>query len=244
MAKYYALVFFVVVLTVGWIFTGLGDKFPYQETPAGLVIPHAYDDPEVAIRDIHITAYYFVSANKAVNAGDTSWKEPLTHALDSLVRFHELQFAGSSHITYSIHPTPIIGSQPNTFYDTDDTDHGNPHALIAIADEIMQANIAPQTPEGTYPVMYIIYDGVGASGMRVDRSYAALLNRRFLTDPAYVDIRETLVAHEFYHTIGIPDGYVLSTGTSTVPDLMGLGRSVRPLKYNYLDRESLRHMGL
>ncbi|MBI2030619.1 hypothetical protein HYT05_03285 [Candidatus Kaiserbacteria bacterium] len=244
MAKYYAFLFLVVILTIGWIFTGLGDKFPYRETSTAPAIPHAYDDPEVAIQDIHITAYYFVAANKAVNARDTSWKEPLTRALESLVLFHELQFAGSSHITYSIHPTAITGNQPNTFYDTDDTGQGNPHALIAIADEIAATGLAPEVPEGTYPVTYIIYDGVGASGMRVDRSHAALLNRRFLTDPAYTDIRETLVAHEFYHTIGIPDGYVLSTGTSTAPDLMGLGRSVRPLKYNYLDRESLRHMGL
>lgn len=244
MTKYYAFVFLVVILTVGWIFTGLGDKFPYHETHPTATIPHAYEDPETTIQDIHITAYYFVAANKAMNAGDMSWKEPLTQALDSLVRFHELQFSNLSHITYSIHPTAIIGREPNTFYDTDDTDHGNPHALMAIADEIAQADIAPETRPGSYPVIYIIYDGVGAAGMRVDQSHAALLNRRFLTDPAYEDIRETLVAHEFYHTIGIPDGYVLTTGTSTVPDLMGLGRTVRPLKYNYLDRDTLTHMGL
>jgi hypothetical protein len=126
---------------------------------------------------------------------------------------------------------------PNGVYDSNTTDRGNPHALVAIADEL---GIKGTPSSNAYEVTYIIYDGVGASGML----HAALLNKRFLIDPAYADIRESLVAHEFYHTLGIPDGYDQATGTSTTADLMGLGRLARPLPDNFLEHDTLAHLGL
>jgi len=240
MAKYYAPVFLVVILIVGWIVAGLGERDLYRESATAERSIHAYDDPTTPIKDISITAYYFVPANKAADAPDSSWKEPLISALDDLKRFHEIQFAGLSRISYTIYPTAIIGKNPNIFYDTDLTERGNPHALESITDEIAASGSAASVAPGAYRVAYIIYDGVGASGT----NHAALINRRFLVDPAYGGTRESLAAHEFYHTLGIPDGYDLATGTSTTADLMGLGRTTRPLKENYLERGTLAHLGL
>ena len=243
MIKYYVAVFCAIAFVLAWMYIGLGDKNPYTEIVEARRAPHAYDDAQTPIGDILITVYYFVPANKSADAQDTSWKEPMTRALERLQQFHALHFGDRSRIRFALYPTPIIGREDNMYYDSLVTQHGNPNALQTITQEISQ--IDPPTSEtGIYPVTYIMYDGVGASGMRLDSVHAALLNRNYLINTEYAHYRDALVAHEFYHTLGIPDGYDLSTGTSTTADLMGLGRTQRPLQSNYLAQETLSHMGI
>jgi hypothetical protein len=241
MAKYYAAVFLSVAAALGWIVYGLGESRPYREARPALVVPHAYGDPSTPIDTIALTAYYFVPSNKAADAGDTLWRAPLEKSLENLRHFHDLQTAGRSRIVYEIHPETVMGERTSTEYDTDDTTKGNPNALKAIAAEI---NRRFPSATSSYRVIYIVYDGVGAVGMTDDQLHAALLNKRFFIDPAYAMIRESLFAHEFYHTLGVPDAYQLTTGTSTAPDLMGLGRTARLLEHNFIERETLSHLGL
>ncbi len=240
MLKYYALVFLSVILTLGWISGLLGDKQPYREERATATNIHAYDDARSSIKEILLTVYYFVPANKIDDAADTSWKAPMMQALENIKLFHDMQFGGRSHFSYVIHPTAVVGKQTNMFYDSTDTTRGNPHAIESISEELKDIEHVSSTQSGIYHVIYIVYDGVGASGM----SHAALINRRFLTDSSYDYVRESLIAHEFYHSLGIPDGYDQSTGTSTTPDLMGLGRTTRDLKSNFLEHDTLAHLGI
>ena len=240
MVKYYALVFLSVILILGWISGLLGEKQPYREKRATDTNIHAYDDERTSIKEILLTVYYFVPSNKLDDAADTSWKEPMIQTLEDLKRFHDMQFEGQSHLSFVIHPTSIVGKQSNIFYDSTDTTRGNPHAIVSIAEELKDMEITTNAGPDVYHVTYIVYDGVGASGM----NHAALINRRFLTDSAYEQVRESLIAHEFYHSLGIPDGYDISTGTSTTSDLMGHGRTTRDLKSNFLENSTLAHFGL
>jgi len=89
-----------------------------------------------------------------------------------------------------------------------------------------------------YPVLYILYEGVGASGT----DGVALLSRQFLSDPQYADQNNSFFAHEFYHTVGIPDAYGENSHAYS-SDLMGLGRFL-PLAHTYLDRATLKELGL
>ncbi len=53
----------------------------------------------------------------------------------------------------------------------------------------------------------------------------------------------SIVAHEFYHTLGVPDAYLAYNETPTSDDLMGLGR-FREIERTYLGAEVLEGLGL
>lgn len=125
--------------------------------------------------------------------------------------------------------------------------------------------------EGEYPALFILYEGVGAIGGVIaesgHESVAALarelglpesvvfkvsvkavdgfflLSRTFLADPEYRAFGASLFAHEFYHTLGIPDAYDQNTGKPESADIMGLGR-YRPIEKTYVRREVVRALGL
>lgn len=75
-----------------------------------------------------------------------------------------------------------------------------------------------------------------------------LLSTSFFVDDVYV-YGKTILTHEFYHTIGLPDGYDYNildelnrTNLSLTPDIMGLGR-FQSLDKTYLDHDMLINMG-
>ena len=69
-----------------------------------------------------------------------------------------------------------------------------------------------------------------------------LLNREFLAG-IHGSFGGSILAHEFYHTIGIPDSYIPPKAVPTSQDIMGLGR-FKPLNKTYLSHESLKELGL
>ena len=121
-----------------------------------------------------------------------------------------------------------------------------------------------------YPVFAIMYEGVGSTGgviyesefelagdiakalglpegsifiIDVERADGFfLINRLCLTNPSQCESGgPTLLAHEFYHTIGIPDEYEGKFQTS--PDIMGAGR-FKDIEETYLDKRKIEKLGL
>ena len=133
------------------------------------------------------------------------------------------------------------------------------------------------TRKEEYSVLLILYEGVGASGgiiyhsetgsvseiaQELDLSKSIvhpikiktidgflLLNRKYVSTTQDSDMGITVLAHEFYHTLGVPDGYdaVEENGTlvgvSTSNDIMGIGRT-RSIDTTYLSNEVLKKLGL
>ena len=242
-----------------------------------LTTPHLYNNPDVSIENIHISAIYFVPKNK--NPAD-NWKNTMEAGLIKLREFHELQFQRRSKISYEIFPEPVIGEKDSLFYDTTSTDRGNPQALINASNEIERRVFANagdlfnvnfgRDIDDVYPVLFIMYEGVGASGGIINESEeetaAGIAERLNLSESVIfvVDVKssdgfflvnreivdgthgpngQSVLAHEFYHTLGLPDEYSLENGVAESPDIMGLGR-FKPVENTYLSRELLAGLGL
>ena len=166
-----------------------------------------------------------------------------------LAGFHRVQLRGLSLLTFDIYPEIIVGEQENLTYDTDVTQDGNPAALRAISQELERRVFTPagdlykddfaRAKPGAYRVLYIIYEGVGASGSE----NAAILSRSFLNDPQYAYQGPTYFAHEFYHTLGLPDAYRIPQAIPSDDDIMGFGRE-RPLEQSYISEDHLKGLGL
>jgi len=250
----------------------------YRSVSPGLTAPHVYNNPEQSIEKIQIAAFYFVPGNKVDSQAD-NWREVLEAGLEKLREFHSLQFQGLSSLSYEIYPEPVIGLLNNLFYDTDITERGNPHALINIAEELearifrstgdlFLADFAQRT-ESAYPALFVMYEGVGASGGVIHESELEsvpeiarelglpesvifevdiksvdgffLVNREFLAG-SHGPAGASVFVHEFYHTIGIPDGYDEETAVSYTADIMGIGRT-KPLDKTYVSKEILKNLG-
>ena len=241
---------------------------------------HIYKNPGVNIGEIAMRVFYAVPKNKAetVSAG---LPDGLREALEKTNAFHELQLRGKSKMSYEIFSHPVILENNNLYYDSDSTNNGNPHALIAVAEEIERRAFTEggdlfdrsfAAPRGTaYPVMGIIYEGVGAAGGIIYESKAEsaeeiaeelnvpaslvyrvnvkssdgffLLNREFLSDPRYSPRGASILYHEFAHTLGIEDRYEAQTDRVFTDDIMGGGRR-EPIEMNYIDSATLREMGV
>lgn len=275
-----------LVATLLAIFVGLAGIYFFIGTPKVFLTDfpvaasaHLSANSDLSIKNIQIYAFYFVPRNKSDAVSD-HWKESLNSGLAKLREFHSLQFQKLSEITYEVFPESVIGEKNNLFYDTDNTDRGNPFALINASKEIerrvfradgdlYRENFA-NSGSGLYPVMFIMYEGVGAAGGVISESaketpgeIAADLNLPesiiyivdvssadgfFLVNREIIEGRHgvnghTILAHEFYHTLGIEDKYSETDGVAESPDLMGLGR-LKPLENGYLSRESLAAFGL
>lgn len=247
MLKYLIIVFGLIFGALIWINFGVGVQAVYKEEVPELAAPYIYNNPGQLIEDIEITALYFIPKNKTgQQIGD--WKEILEENLKKLQEFHDLQFQGRSEISYKILDEPVAGNKNNLEYDTNSTQHGNPEGLRRITAELEERGITKQQiPQGppsvtngaVYGVVLILYEGVGASGS----DNVALVSRTFYTDPQYQSVRGTILAHEFYHTLGLPDAYEIPTAVPTSLDIMGLGLS-RPLEKNYISRKFLKGMGI
>ena len=241
---------------------------------------HAFHNPDSNLEKIRIRAFYVVPQNKTADAV-SNWKEFLETSLAKAAEFHKIQFREKSALNYDIYPEPVILEKNNIFYDTKTTKYGNPKALIGIANELEKRVFRKdgdlynenfsQRSASEYPVLGIIYEGVGAAGgviyeselestveiakklglpesviYKVDVESADgffILSRTFLTDAEYRFNGVTNFYHEFAHTFGLPDGYDLETGVSSTFDIMGEGRK-KPIEIMYLDRKFTRALGL
>lgn len=235
--RYIFLTAFVFASLVGFWLSGSGQTITYKESgDISNNKPHLYDDPARLTDTVHIMVYYFVPRNKTPSLPE-KWPESLKVSLEKIVRFHKSSFLGRSVLSYDIVAEPIIGENDSLFYDTNDTNRGNPAALRSISAELKR-RLPATAPQAAREAIYIIYEGVGAAG----GDDTALLSSKYLTGEEYAQIKETLIAHEFYHTLGFPDGY-REDGTSFQNDIMGNGRD-RSLSLTFILPESLRHIGL
>lgn len=252
----------------------------YKEAYPALPTPHFYKNQERSISKIKIAAVYFVPKNKSEFLSG-NWKEILEPNLKKLQEFHNLQFREQSKIIYEIYPEPIIGLKDTIEYDTENSNRGNPFGLLSISEEIERRVFNSggdlfipdffKADDDAYPVLAIMYEGVGASGgiayssdlesvidiareldlpesmvYKIDVESVDgffLINIAFLRDAEYLIESASLFSHEFYHTIGVPDAYNILTGIDTSQDIMGLGRH-RLLEKTYLNKDTMKQFGL
>jgi len=279
MFKYIVLVLVIIAAVLLWMTYDIGVSKIYSEDIAEeQSIPHVNYNDAIDIRTIKIFAVYFVPNNKE-GAHDPDRLTQIGKSLQKLESFHSLQFQKQSEIDYALYPHPIIGERDSSFYDTESTDQGNPHALINIAEELERRLFAEsgdlydedfsKKEDGVYPVLFIVYEGVGASGGILYESEFKTVDDIakeigvppsivFITDVAFIDgfflvnrefltlkhgaHGESIAAHEFYHTLGIPDSYEPSSPALS-EDIMGLGR-LRPLEKTYPSPETLSALGI
>jgi len=280
MIKYIVGVLFLVFGALGAMYFGIAQPTVYSEDFAELPIPHSYGDSNRPIPEISIAAIYFVPQNKQDNIAQ-NWKELLEDSLQKLQKFHEIQFLGRSRINYNIYPKPVIGLRESIAYDTDNTQYGNPQALRNISEEIDKRIFDPEGDlflsdfasfyKDSYPVLAVVYEGVGAVGgviyesefelasdiaKKLDLPEASifivdveaadgffLINRDFFDNPEFGQVGRTLFMHEFYHTIGVPDAYEVPSNVPTSQDIMGSGR-FKQLEETYIDKKTLKKLGL
>lgn len=210
---------------------------------------HIYQEAETTIEQVRVKVIYFIPKDR-LNKVYPEWYPDLEKNFQEIANFHQFQFKNRSRLQYDIYPRYIKGLESSDFYDTQDTNNGNPQALKQVSEEISNRLFSPtgdiydasytQMKEGEYPVWFIIYEGVGASGGHGDVN-ATLISRHFLSDNH--GYGTAIMYHELAHTFAIPDGYELDSGNSLSYDIMGLGR-YRPLSATYISRETLNELGL
>lgn len=243
---------------------------------------HFYGKPEKSIANVVVKTLYVVPKNRKPYAG---WREAITASLKKAGQFHHIQFFGTSNFRYEVFPEPVILQGDSAAYDkeaeTEKMISGNPYALIAIAEEIEKRVFRADGDlynkefallnSGEYPVMGLLYEGVGAAGspiyeseletareiakyLGVPESSVAvvqvtsvdgffLLNREYVTNLELSPYGATTLYHEFAHAIGLPDGYDRENGQSFSDDIMGGGRT-NPIETTYLGKPFLREMGV
>lgn len=286
MVKYIAIVLVLIFATLMFMYVSVNSPWVYREAISFPINPHIYDNPDRSIKNIKIAVFYFVPQDRVI-LQLIDWKEILEDRIKKLVAFHSLELHNTSLIRYAIYPEPVIGLKEGIVYDTDVTKHGNPQALVHVAEEIdsrvfnhtgdLYREDFPMTQKEEYSVLLILYEGVGASGAiihdgkwglasEIPQKFVSpesiiypvkleaidsllLLNRDYITKTQNSDTGTTILAHEFYHTLGIPDGYeageenTMSADISLSNDIMGIGRT-RPIDKVYISNEVLKKLGL
>ena len=242
--KAYSLIVFAAILgALLWTNAFLGVPQLARYSSISHHEPHIYDGTST-IANIDLLVVYFVPKDRVATSSDI-WIPSVQSAIDDLVTFHAVQFQHKSLLHVRLETQAITGERSSLEYDTNDTNRGNPSALRSIGDELVERlsvgdlKSLLKTYSGTMPRLFVVYEGVGSSG---SPGGAALINRKFLTDSEYAYYGHSYFAHEFYHTIGIPDGFN-DADQSFTPDIMGLGRR-RTLRVNFVAPETLRHCGL
>ncbi|MFH0890439.1 MAG: hypothetical protein V1856_00200 [Candidatus Liptonbacteria bacterium] len=210
----------------------------YEVTERVLPRLHLYDDPAAGLARVKIRAYYVVPQNRKDQI-EPGWFEQIEQALKESVIFFQAQFRDYSEISYEIYPNPVILAENNAVYDTEKTDHGNPHALQRIESELLSRGILEENGDEIFRGSAFIYEGVGASG----KVGSMILSRTFLARAEYDKIKSSLFAHELGHVFGLPDRYDLSTDISFSDGLMGGGRK-EPIERVHLEGDLLAGMGL
>lgn len=228
------------------MFVGLTDVAPLAVTLPPR--PHLYANWAESIADIQVTAVYFAPRD-ITPVLDGTWQDLLEQELSRLQEFHTVQFRGFSRITYAVHPSPIVGREAHAAYDIDILHHNDQQVLRPIAEEVsvllgLELNVGPP-----YNVLLVLYEGAGAGGS----NHMSLISRNFFERPDTREVAGTFLAHEFYHALGVPDGYrivpkVFPDGSEVDTELLQtwdiMGRVRIPLEETYLSPATLTAMGL
>ncbi len=220
--------------------------------------PHLYENEEISIEKISLTVFYFVPKDSLTKKRD-DWKEITEPHLKNLLNFHSSQFENTSTIHYQFFPQVITGEktaeQYESFFEHEDHD-----SIVPIRDEIRRRVLDKQGDlysllqnnvgnSDSREVFLVVFEGAGAAG----NNDFALISRAYLTDSKYQTNGSTFLAHEFYHTLGIPDFYKkssrvyenneqVSISLITKKDIMG--QVITPLSNTYIDTATLKKMGL
>ena len=248
MRKYLFGVLLSILSVLVAIYFFVGVPKVYETKSFASLAPHVYGDAGQPLEKIDLAAFYFVPKDKT-EFEINNWFEVIDENLRKLQAFHQLQFFGKSNIEYRIYPEPIIGHSDHVAYDT----------LSRIAAELESRVFTPggdtykadmaRVPEGAYRAIVIIYEGGGHTG----EENVALLAREFLTNEEYSLFAATFLTHEFYHTLGLPDRYSdqdkeFSDGQHTTKEILEssdiMGRIRVPIEHTYLERETLKQLGV
>lgn len=169
----YIFIFTAIVFVVALFFVFLSRVPGTPPASSERTAVHAYKNPDINISEIDMKAMYVVPKNKKNNI-DPRWKGRLASALEKASGFHELQFRGYSKLKYEIFSDPVILNNDDIVYDTSNTNAGNPHGLINVAEEIEKRVFTlggdlydPRFSEyapSAHRIFALIYEGVGASG--------------------------------------------------------------------------------
>lgn len=208
-----------------------------QSQQFSLQQPHAYRDPNQNISVIDLKIFYVVPKNLLVAP---NWKSQIESTLGEISDFHSVQFHNTSKINIEIYPKPIILSQDDVYYDSNDTSLGNPNGLRHIVPEL-ETNYAQflKVPNGHFLSEAIIYEGVGLAGS----DGAMILSRTYLEKSEYSTAKASLFYHEFAHTFGLPDRFDLQSNNPDSDGVMGQGR-YKPIETNYIEPDFLKDLGL
>ncbi len=232
----FLIVFFVAIILLQ-NFRGGGQDFinPMMSGKSA----NFYKKPEISVAKIKLKVFYVVPKDKT-NSIYANFYSVTEKALKEAVDFHRSQFRKYSELTYDIYPEPLFMSEDSLFYNTENTNHGNPEGLRNIIPEIERTKTDfLKHNKDEFLVIGVIYEGVGASGAEE----AFLLSRTFLSEDQYQPIASTFLYHEFGHSLGLPDQYDLETGVPYSNDIMGGGRE-KPIDINYIDKDLLKEMGV
>lgn len=237
-----------LIIVIGAVIYSFKNQRPDQKK---IIIPaqsvHYFKDPSLSLDKISLKIIYFIPKDRSASINQ-SWKELIEPAVKDLQSFHKIQFDNRSVINYEIFPDPVIGLLEAIDYDTQDTNRGNPYALSAITDELQNRFFDPagdfykgnfaKTESEDFSVIYIIYQGVGASGIQG----SALLSLSYFINAEFSGYKESLFYHEFAHTLGMPDRFDEESHIYTSFDILGNGK-IRPLANAYIDFETKKEMG-
>lgn len=248
---YFGVFVFFLILGAAW---GVWQKFSPRLVSHGISTEpnsaHFYQNQAISLKKIHLFLVYVVPKDRS-GRSNLVWPGDISSVADKFQAFHTLQFRGSSALLYEIYPKPFILSHESIFYDTTNTADGNPAALNSVSTEIHQRILSTSgdsysadaaqfmSASDSFPVVGLIYEGVGASGTKS----ALILSSSYFNNSVYESFRESLMYHEFGHALGLPDRYDPSNGAPSDNDIMGGGR-YRPIEFSYLDSNLLAGLGI
>ena len=229
------------VLAAIYFFVGVPKV--YETNPLSYSTPHVYGNPARSLQRVHVVVWYIVPQDNKESQIE-NWVDVAARNLEKLQAFHENQFQGRSQVTYEISPEPVQSSPQKILEGT--------AVLGALRQELRDKGFAlgNDAPD-EYRVFLVLYEGdEKATGSEKD---FVLISRVLLTDESYQPFHATFLAHEFYHTLGIPDRYEeavkeFSDGQQTQVGILSsgdlMGRVRVPLEQTYLARETLQNLGL
>lgn len=233
------IVIILLAILAGLVLAGALLLARKPEEAVSVPAPHAYGDPEAKIGKIGLKVFYAVPKNE-VHGIPKDWQKQIERVLGEVANFHSAQFHQLSKLSSEVYPEPVILENDNGFYDTSDTNYGNPEGLRRIVPELERRfPVFLKPTEGSFSIIAVVYEGVGAAGA----PNAMILSRDFLSDPDYLSVSSALFYHEFGHSLGLQEKYDLATNQPFSNDIMGRGR-LRPLTTGYIDPASINEMGL
>lgn len=251
----FTFIFLALALTLLTFFVGVKKVEPKSKISHAQ--PHLYGNESFSLKNIHLTVFYVVPKD-VIDKKDENWKESLTKHLENLLNFHAVQFENTSHITYEYFPQIIIGEKTVTEYESL-LGHNDHDALLPLQEELRRRVFAKggdlsslftiKSTKDTRNVYLVLFEGNGAAG----NDDFSLISRSYITNPLYQETASTFLAHEFYHTLGLPDNYQtamygfkdgqqVDMSILTNRDIMGFVNI--PLQHTYIDRVTLKKMGL